>query len=51
MNQLFREAAKRQQVRFADAAQWDIRLAYDQVHFSPEGCKSFAARLLELIPH
>ena len=29
----------------------EIRLAYDQVHFSPEGCKSFAARLLELIPH
>lgn len=51
MNQLFREAAKRQQVRFADAAQWDIRLAYDQVHFSPEGCKSFAARILEMIPH
>ena len=50
MNQLFREAAGRQQVRFADAGQWNIRLAFDQVHFSPEGCRTFAARLPELFP-
>lgn len=51
MNELYREIAERQQVRFADAAQWDIKLAYDLVHFSPEGCRTFAARLLELFPH
>ena len=34
-------------VRFADAGKWDISLAYDGVHFTEQGHKAFAARLLE----
>ncbi len=52
MNQLLRETALRCHAEFADAALWDIGLAYDQVHFSPEGCRRFAehmkTRILEI---
>ena len=34
-------------IRFADAGKWDIPLAYDGVHFTEQGHKAFAARLLE----
>ena len=34
-------------IRFADAGKWDISLAYDGVHFTEQGHKTFAARLLE----
>ena len=34
-------------IRFADAGKWDISLAYDGVHFTEQGHKAFAARLLE----
>ena len=34
-------------IRFADAGKWDIALAYDGVHFTEQGHKAFAARLLE----
>lgn len=30
-------------IRFADAANWDVRLTFDGVHFSEEGHKAFAA--------
>ena len=33
--------------RFVDAGKWDIPLAYDGVHFTEQGHKSFAAGLLE----
>lgn len=33
--------------RFADAGKWDIPLAYDGVHFTEQGHKTFAAGLLE----
>ena len=33
--------------RFADAGKWDIPLAYDGVHFTEQGHKTFAAELLE----
>ena len=34
-------------IRFVDAGKWDISLAYDGVHFTEQGHKTFAARLLE----
>ena len=34
-------------IRFADAVKWDIPLAYDGVHFTEQGHKTFAAELLE----
>ena len=34
-------------IRFADAGKWDISLAYDGVHFTEQGHKTFAAGLLE----
>ena len=34
-------------IHFADAGKWDIPLAYDGVHFTEQGHRAFAARLLE----
>ena len=34
-------------IHFADAGKWDISLAYDGVHFTEQGHRAFAARLLE----
>ena len=34
-------------IRFADAGKWDILLAYDGVHFTEQGHRTFAAGLLE----
>lgn len=44
---LCRALAERMGIRFADAGKWDIPLAYDGVHFTEQGHKTFAARLLE----
>jgi len=45
----FRELADRLGVSFADAGAWDIDLAYDGVHFSEEGHRTFARQLLPLV--
>ena len=37
--------AKRRGIRFADAGEWDIALAYDGVHFTEEGHARFAEGL------
>ena len=34
-------------IRFTDAGKWDIPLAYDGVHFTEQGHKAFAIKLLE----
>ena len=34
-------------VRFADAGRWDIPMAYDGVHFTEQGHRAFAIKLLE----
>ena len=34
-------------IRFADAGRWDIPLAYDGVHFTEQGHRAFAIKLLE----
>ncbi len=36
-------------IRFADAGQWGISLAYDGVHFTEQGYRAFAAGLLEVL--
>ena len=41
--------AKRQGCMFADAADWDIELSYDGVHFSEAGHIAFAERIMNII--
>ena len=41
--------AKQLGIRFADADNWNIALAYDGVHFTQQGHKAFAAGLLEVL--
>ena len=36
-------------VRFADAGAWGVALAYDGVHFAPQGHRAFAAGLCEAL--
>ena len=45
--QLCRDLAEQMGIRFADAGRWDIPLAYDGVHFTGQGHKAFATKLLE----
>ncbi len=49
MNRGFELLAGKHHVRFADASSWNIQLAFDQVHFSPEGCKTFAEYMTRLL--
>lgn len=44
-----RSLAERLDIRFADAGDWDISLAYDGVHFTEQGHRAFAAGLLEVL--
>ena len=44
---LCRALAERMGIRFADAGKWDISLTYDGVHFTEQGHKAFAIKLLE----
>ena len=45
--QLCQALAEQLGIRFADAGKWEIPLAYDGVHFTEQGHRAFAARLLE----
>lgn len=47
--QCCRSLAEQLGVRFADAGDWDIPMAYDGVHFTEQGHKAFAAGLLEVL--
>lgn len=47
--QCCRALAGRLGIRFADAGDWDIPLAYDGVHFTEQGHRAFAAGLLEVL--
>ena len=42
-----RPLAEQLGIHFADAGKRDIPLAYDGVHFTEQGHRAFAARLLE----
>ena len=45
--QLCQILAAQMGIRFADAGRWDVPLAYDGVHFTEQGHRTFAAGLLE----
>lgn len=47
--QLCQALAERMGIRFTDAGNWNISLAYDGVHFTEQGHKAFAAGLLEVL--
>lgn len=44
---LCQDLAEQLTIRFIDAGKWNISLAYDGVHFTEQGHKTFAAGLLE----
>ena len=44
---LCQDLAEQMGIRFADAGRWDITLAYDGVHFTEQGHRTFAIKLLE----
>lgn len=45
----YRLLAKRLGIHFADAGRWEVSLAFDGVHFTPQGHCAFAAGLLALL--
>lgn len=47
--QCCRNLAGRLSIRFADAGDWDIPVAYDGVHFTEQGHRAFATGLLEVL--
>ena len=49
MNEAFRTIAGVFGVSFADAALWQVELAFDKVHFSLKGHETFGRRFAELI--
>jgi lysophospholipase L1-like esterase len=49
LGEQYHELAERKGCLFADAEEWDIEMAYDGVHFSPEGHAVFAQKLEEKI--
>ena len=46
---LYKAMAGELNVRFADAAEWEIDVLYDGVHFSPEGHRTFAEQLDKIL--
>lgn len=49
LGEQYHELAEGKGCLFADAEEWDIEMAYDGVHFSPEGHAVFAQKLEEKI--
>ena len=49
MNAGFKELCKCRGIAFFNAADWDISLSFDGVHFSEEGCRSFSSHMIESI--
>lgn len=45
----YRELAGQQGIRFADAGNWHVTLAYDGVHFTEQGHQAFAEKLAQEI--
>ena len=43
----YRQVAEELEIDFADAGEWGIALAFDGVHYLPEGHRIFARRLLQ----
>ena len=49
MNRGFQLLAERFGVRFADTASWNVELCFDQVHFSENGHRIFAEKIIQLL--
>jgi lysophospholipase L1-like esterase len=49
LGEAYRQLAEKKGCMFADAAEWDIAMTYDGVHFAPEGHAEFARKLKEMI--
>ncbi|MBQ6134019.1 MAG: hypothetical protein IJI65_07705 [Lachnospiraceae bacterium] len=49
MNAGFLNACKEREIAYFDAADWNISLAFDGVHFSEEGCRQFAEHIFDII--
>ncbi len=47
LNQGYRKVCKERGITCIDAGEWEIDLTYDGVHFSEEGHRQFAAKLLQ----
>ena len=47
LGQLYRELAKKLGTDFADAGEWDVELAFDGVHFTESGHKTFSQGLMK----
>lgn len=49
LRRVYRQLAGERGIRFLDAADWEIPMAYDGVHFTEEGHRRFAQRLKEAL--
>ncbi len=49
LGDLYKSIAEKNGLIFADTADWDIDILFDGVHFSPEGHRKYAEKLLESI--
>lgn len=49
LNHEYNALSERLGVRFADAGEWNIPLTFDGVHFTEEGHRAFAERLVKLL--
>ncbi|MCR4998494.1 MAG: hypothetical protein K6A05_01490, partial [Lachnospiraceae bacterium] len=47
LNQGYRKVCKERGITCIDAGEWEIDLTYDGVHFSEEGHRQFATKLLQ----
>lgn len=49
MNQCFMKLAKRYEIPAYDASEWKIIMGYDGVHFTVEGHKRFAEKMIDVL--
>lgn len=49
MNQCFMKLAKRYEIPAFDASEWNITMGYDGVHFTVEGHKRFAEKMIDVL--
>ena len=49
LSRVYRQLAGERGIHFLDAADWEIPMAYDGVHFTEEGHRRFAQRLKEAL--
>ena len=49
MNDAFAALTRERDIMFADAGRWQVGLAFDQIHLSQEGHKTFAAEMTKLL--